>query len=321
VLIRAVWRFQALFGHEGWVPRRERAVLSDRARGEGRDTVGPDHLPAFLEELRLLSARHGLWIENTPRGTRLVSMETGIGGYRARLWPGRDGQFEFDVCRPGSAPGGGSARNSAARDDLGQTGRARDLPDEGPAPDAASSAARKTDFQFDLIYSIETAGVDPDTITDALVEAGCGDAIVGLGRPGLLGLGFTRSGTDPEEVIAATARKVSNACPAHLRLREVRPDLVSLGEVAARLGVPEVLLNEAQRPPPSLGGLYHLADFAVAWRKETGRLAPALAAAAPWFAAAPGAQRINVRLLAARPRPEVEIRPGPSEHTADRDAR
>lgn len=87
----------------------------------------------------------------------------------------------------------------------------------------------------------------------ALVAAESDYAIIGLGRSGLLGLGFTRGGIDATTVIASTARKVSEALPGHMRLREVRPDLVTLEEVAARLEVPLAVLEEGPLPPPSLG--------------------------------------------------------------------
>jgi len=41
---------------------------------------------------------------------------------------------------------------------------------------------------------------------DRLYEAGCGDALVGLGTPGALGLSFIREGTDRETVIAGAVR-------------------------------------------------------------------------------------------------------------------
>ena len=48
---------------------------------------------------------------------------------------------------------------------------------------------------------------------DRLYEAGCDDAVVGLGTPGLLGLSFIREGTDRETVIAGAVRDALSGLP------------------------------------------------------------------------------------------------------------
>ncbi|MCP1169378.1 hypothetical protein [Limimaricola litoreus] len=305
-LIRAIWRTQALFGFEGWVPRRERAAVSSLSPEKTQDPISSDRLRRFLDELSLVSARHGLWVENTPRGARLVSAEKGMGGYFATPWPSHEGQFEFDAYRSGSPPKGGEVvfgvtriQNARVDNDHGQPERVRIHPAAEHDLETSTRAARETELEFELIFSFGDDGADTDTVLEALVAAECDDAIVGLGKAGLLGLGFTRSGTDAETVISSTARKVTEVLPGCVRLREVRPNLVTLEEVAVRLGMPIAVLEEGPLPPPSLGGLYQLTELAMALHKRDGKLGPALAEATPWLAAAPGAQRINARLLLA----------------------
>ncbi len=92
----------------------------------------------------------------------------------------------------------------------------------------------ETEFEFDLVYALP-GEADDEAILDALYEAGCDDAAVGFGVSGLVGLGFTRVGRDPEVVISATVKQVMTGLPDGTKLREVRPDLVSLADVAARL--------------------------------------------------------------------------------------
>ncbi len=61
-------------------------------------------------------------------------------------------------------------------------------------------------FEFDLVCALPE-GTDEGAILDALYEAGCDDAAVGLGATGLIGLGFTREGQDPETVMRDRTRR------------------------------------------------------------------------------------------------------------------
>ena len=114
------------------------------------------------------------------------------------------------------------------------------------------------EFEFDIVVSLPKGAPDEAIILDSLFDAGCDDAVVGLGNAGLVGLGFTRSGADAESVILETVKQVLSAFPEGAKLREVKPDLVSLADVAARLQVSRQALQKRDMPPPSLGGLLPL---------------------------------------------------------------
>jgi len=150
-------------------------------------------------------------------------------------------------------------------------------------------------FEFDLVLALPE-GADEGAILDALYEAGCDDAVVGLGASGLIGLGFTRAGEDPEAVISETVKQVLKGLPQGTRLREVKPDLVSLADVAARLKVTRQALQKRRMPPPSLGGLYRASEMPPYLDAVPGKLKDGFRAAEAWFAAAPGAQRVNSRI-------------------------
>lgn len=151
-------------------------------------------------------------------------------------------------------------------------------------------------FEFDLIFALPRKDLDLNTILDALFEAGCDDAVIGLGTPGLVGMAFTRSGEVAEEVITGAIRVALSALPKGTRLREVKPDLVSQGDVAARLEVSRQALQKRDLPPPSIGGLYRASEMFAALDAQPGKVKDALRMARPWFASAPAAQRINARL-------------------------
>ena len=156
--------------------------------------------------------------------------------------------------------------------------------------------SNETEFEFDLIFALPGKEIDMDAMLDALFEAGCDDGVIGLGAPGMIGIAFTRSGTDAELVITQSVASVLKALPKGAKLREVRPDLVSQGDVARRLQVSRQALQKRDMPPPSIGGLYRASELAVALEAHPGKVRDALENARAWFAAAPGAQKVNARM-------------------------
>jgi len=154
---------------------------------------------------------------------------------------------------------------------------------------------KDVEFEFDIVVSLPKGAEDEDAIMDALFEAGCDDAVVGLGASGIVGLGFTRAGGDAEVVISDAVTQVLSALPEGARLREVKPDLVSLADVAARLSVSRQALQKRDMPPPSLGGLYRASEMLPALEAQPGKVRDALEAARGWFASAAAAQKINAR--------------------------
>jgi hypothetical protein len=153
-----------------------------------------------------------------------------------------------------------------------------------------------TEFEFDLVFALPEGAGDEAAILDALFEAGCDDAVPGLGQSGLLGLSFSRAGEDAETVIRGAIADALRALPDGARLREVRPDLVSLADVAARLGVSRQALQKRRLPPPSLGGLYRARELGQALMASKGRVVEGMDQARGWLAAAEGAQRVNAQM-------------------------
>ncbi|CUX81080.1 MAG: hypothetical protein HLUCCA05_07375 [Roseibaca calidilacus] len=152
------------------------------------------------------------------------------------------------------------------------------------------------EFEFDLMIALPAGERDEDAMLDALYEAGCDDAIVGTGAAGLVALGFIREGADAEAVIAEAVGQALKALPEGATLREVRPDLVSLADVAARLQVSRQALQKREMPPPSLGGLYRVTEMVRYLEGQPGKIREGFSKAGSWFAAAPAAQKINAQL-------------------------
>ena len=49
-----------------------------------------------------------------------------------------------------------------------------------------------TEYEFTLKFRLPTPDADPESYLPALAEAGCDDALVGIGQPGRIALDFTR---------------------------------------------------------------------------------------------------------------------------------
>jgi hypothetical protein len=91
------------------------------------------------------------------------------------------------------------------------------------------------DYEFILKYDLPEHASDPEQYLDALYEAGCDDALIGIGLHGLLALDFTRKSTSALAAITSAMQDVKKAIPMS-RLIEATPDLVGISDLDALLG-------------------------------------------------------------------------------------
>lgn len=133
------------------------------------------------------------------------------------------------------------------------------------------------EYTFTLKYQLADDDRDPDTLVERLGEAGCDDALVGIGQPGRLGLEFTREAVDAGIAVLSALADVRRAVPS-ARLIEVAPDLVGLTDVADIVGVSRqnmrklMLAHPGSFPAPVHEGsasIWHLADV-LAWLQAKG---------------------------------------------------
>ena len=87
------------------------------------------------------------------------------------------------------------------------------------------------EYTFTLKYQLTDDDRDSQTLVERLGEAGCDDALVGIGQPGRLALEFTREAVDADEAVRSALADVRRAAPS-ARLIEVAPDLVGLTAVS-----------------------------------------------------------------------------------------
>ncbi|MDZ3995705.1 DNA-binding protein [Pseudomonas sp. Teo4] len=132
------------------------------------------------------------------------------------------------------------------------------------------------EYEFTLKYQLLDE-VDTDTLLEQLAEAGCDDALVGVGQPGRLALDFAREATSAREAIESALKDVHSVLPG-AQLIEATPDLVGLTDVAEMVGVSRqnmrklMLAHIRSFPAPIHEGstsLWHLADVLL-WLQARG---------------------------------------------------
>lgn len=91
------------------------------------------------------------------------------------------------------------------------------------------------EYEFTLKFRLPTADGDPGQFVDALAEAGCDDATIGVGQRGRIALDFAREAGTAFDAIRSAVRAVRHAIPG-AELIEASPDLVGLTDVAELVG-------------------------------------------------------------------------------------
>ncbi len=134
-----------------------------------------------------------------------------------------------------------------------------------------------SEFDFLLKFDLADTNPDPDKFVDALYEAGCDDATIGIGQNGRVALSFTREAESAIEAVTSAIADVKKAIP-DARLVEATPDLVGLTDMAEMLGCSRqnirklVIGNKPAFPSPIHDGhsaIWHLAKV-LPWFKEKG---------------------------------------------------
>jgi predicted DNA-binding transcriptional regulator AlpA len=92
------------------------------------------------------------------------------------------------------------------------------------------------EYEFTLRFMLPAISPDADELVERLGEAGCNDALVGIGQPGRIALEFTREADSAKHAIFSALGEARHAIP-EAKLIEVTPDFVGLSDVAELVGV------------------------------------------------------------------------------------
>ncbi len=133
------------------------------------------------------------------------------------------------------------------------------------------------EYSFTLKYQLADSNQNMDALVERLGEAGCDDALAGIGQPGRFALAFTREAVSAEAAMRSALSDVYKAAPL-ARLIEAAPDLVGLTDVAEVVGLSRqnmrklMLAHSKSFPVPVHEGsttLWHLADV-LTWLDARG---------------------------------------------------
>ncbi|KAF1695651.1 helix-turn-helix transcriptional regulator [Pseudoxanthomonas koreensis] len=133
-----------------------------------------------------------------------------------------------------------------------------------------------SEYEFTLKFRLPDVDADPEQFIDALAEAGCDDATVGIGQQGRIALDFTREAADALEAIVSAVQAVKGAIPG-AELIEASPDFVGLTDVAdlvgcSRQNIRKLMISNPETFPAAVHegsqAFWHLRPVLV-WFSET----------------------------------------------------
>lgn len=133
-------------------------------------------------------------------------------------------------------------------------------------------------YEFELKFRLPGASRDAELFVERLAEAGCTDALVGIGQSGRIAFHFTRDANSAFEAVLSAVKNIKKAIP-EAALIEAAPDLVGLSDIANILGysrqsIRKLMMNNlVSFPAPIHEGktmLWHLSSI-LTWVKESDR--------------------------------------------------
>lgn len=140
-------------------------------------------------------------------------------------------------------------------------------------------------YDFTLTFTLPSPDSDPEQYLDALYEAGCDDALVGIGRTGMIGFDVTRNAASADHALRSAIEDVQKAIPGAVLIK-ADPDLVGLSDMAETFGFSRQNMRKYATgdgggrepfPLPVVSGdpsLWHLAEV-TAWLKANTAIKPA----------------------------------------------
>jgi hypothetical protein len=132
------------------------------------------------------------------------------------------------------------------------------------------------EYEFTLKFALPANHRSIDDLVECLGEAGCEDALVGVGQAGRIALEFTREADSAKSAIFSALAAVKAAIP-NAKLLEVTPDFVGLSDIADCVGVTRQnmrkisLTHKDHFPVPVHDGntaLWHLSPVLI-WLHES----------------------------------------------------
>jgi hypothetical protein len=86
------------------------------------------------------------------------------------------------------------------------------------------------EFTFKLNYRLFDEDANHDQLVESLWDAGCDDALVGIGQPGCISLEFTRAAASAFSALSSAIADVKRAIPS-AELIDAEPALFGLTDI------------------------------------------------------------------------------------------
>lgn len=122
----------------------------------------------------------------------------------------------------------------------------------------------KKEYTFTLKYKLPSNITDIDALVDELYQAGCDDALIGIGMPGYIAFDFIREANNAKEAIQSAQAEIL-ACIPKAELVEISPDYVGLTDIAELVGVTRQQMRKIYETANSFPAPVHSGKAAV-WR-------------------------------------------------------
>ncbi|NOQ35988.1 MAG: DNA-binding protein [Methylococcaceae bacterium] len=131
------------------------------------------------------------------------------------------------------------------------------------------------DYEFTLKFTFSGSTVNPESYVEQLAEAGCDDALVGIGQNGRIALNFNRESDNAFNAVCSAIKDIKSVIP-DAKLIEATPDFVGLSDIAKLIGyssqnIKNMMLNSGvDFPLPVHEGnasIWHLANV-LDWLKK-----------------------------------------------------
>ena len=106
-------------------------------------------------------------------------------------------------------------------------------------------------YKFELLFKLND-NEDPENHLDALFEAGCDDALPGIGLKGSISLAFSREGISAFEATKSALLDVRKAIP-HAMIEGGLPYLMNLSDLANEFGFSKQNMSKYARGESKLG--------------------------------------------------------------------
>lgn len=87
------------------------------------------------------------------------------------------------------------------------------------------------EYDFALMFLLNQSDLNSEAYLDQLYEAGCDDALIGIGKNGNIALDFIRESSCAYDAVKSAINNVKSVLP-QAKLIHVSPDLVGIKEIA-----------------------------------------------------------------------------------------